>query len=85
MTSLYPEGYTDPEWGGTEAGYRDVVLPARIAALTEGINERYADVLPEGMRFAWYDRYTPGAMSLMPDLGGDEPPGVFRLKPEGDS
>lgn len=55
-TSLYPPGYTDPEWDGTEAGFRDVVLPARVKALTQGLNERYKDVLPEGMRFEWAGR-----------------------------
>jgi hypothetical protein len=49
--SLYPPGYRDPDWDGTEEGFRNVVLPARVKALTEGINERYAGVLPEGMRF----------------------------------
>lgn len=49
--SFYPPGYRDPEWDGTEAGFRDVVLPARIAALTEGINAAFAGILPDGMRF----------------------------------
>ena len=51
--SLYPPGYRDPEWDGTEAQFRDIVLPARMAALAEGVNERYKDVLPEGVRFEW--------------------------------
>lgn len=54
--SLYPPGYRDPEWDGTEAGFRDVVLPARVKALEQGINEWFADVLPEGMRWEWVPR-----------------------------
>ena len=77
--SLYPPGYRDPEYDGTEAGFRDVVLPARIAALEEGLNERYKDQLPAGMRFRWSAEPLPGGASLMPDLGGDEPPGTFLL------
>jgi len=53
--SLYPEGYQDPPWDGTEAGFRDVVIPARTAAITQGLTEQFADVLPEGMRFEWTD------------------------------
>jgi hypothetical protein len=36
-----------------EARYRDVVLPARVAAIEQGLNERFADLLPEGMRWEW--------------------------------
>ena len=51
--SLYPPGYRDPEYDGTVAGFCDVVLNARIAALTEGINDHYKDILPDGMQFEW--------------------------------
>jgi hypothetical protein len=83
MATLYPDGYRDPEWDGSEKEFREIVLPARIAALTEGINGRYADVLPEGWRFEWALAPPPDAPhQLMPDLGGDEPPGKFFLAPE---
>jgi len=53
MTSLYPDGYRDPEWDGSEEQFRDIVVPARIAAIEQGISERFAGVLPEGVRFEW--------------------------------
>jgi hypothetical protein len=49
----YPEGYRDPPFDGTEAGFRDVVLPARVEALERSLNEAFADLLPEGCRFEW--------------------------------
>jgi len=49
----YPEDYRDPEYDGTVAGFRDVVLPARVKALEKSINEAFADLLPEGCRFEW--------------------------------
>ena len=49
----YPEDYRDPEYDGTVAGFRDVVLPARVKALEQSINETFADLLPEGCRFEW--------------------------------
>jgi hypothetical protein len=51
--SLYPEGYQDPEWDGSEAGFRDVVLPARKAALAETINGRLAGMGFPDMRWEW--------------------------------
>jgi len=34
----YPADYRDPEYDGTVAGFRDVVLPARVKALEQSIN-----------------------------------------------
>jgi hypothetical protein len=52
--SLYPDGYTDPSWDGhTEKDFAEKVLPARMEALERGVNDRFGDVLPEGMRFEW--------------------------------
>jgi hypothetical protein len=60
--SLYPDGYRDPEWDGSEKEFREIVLPARVAAITQGLNDRFADVLPEGMRFE-RERRGRGAVS----------------------
>jgi hypothetical protein len=49
----YPEDYEDPPFDGTTAGFRDVVLPARVEALERSLNEAFADLLPEGCRFEW--------------------------------
>ena len=49
----YPEDYRDPEYDGTVAGFRDVVLPARIKAIGRSLNDAFADLLPEGCRFEW--------------------------------
>ena len=49
----YPEDYQDPEYDGSVAGFRDVVLPARVKALEKSLNETFADLLPEGCRFEW--------------------------------
>lgn len=49
----YPEDYQDPEYDGTVAGFRDVVLPARVKALEKSLNEAFADILPPGARFEW--------------------------------
>lgn len=77
----YPPGYRDPAWDGTEAGFRDVVVPARVAALEQGINDRYGHVLPAGVRFEWVPDLTPPwAHAMVPDLGGEEPPGFFILR-----
>ena len=46
----YPEGYADPPSDGTVAGFRDVVLPARIRAIEQSLSEALADLLPEGYR-----------------------------------
>jgi hypothetical protein len=51
--TLYPDGYRDPEWDGSEAQFRDIVLPARLTAIAAEVNRRFADVLPEGARFKW--------------------------------
>lgn len=49
--SVYPDGYRDPPWDGTAEGFRDVVIPARIAAMTEMLSR----ALPDGMRFEWVE------------------------------
>ena len=49
---LYPEGYQDPEWDGTVAGFRDKVLPARQAAISETLNALLAALVP-GLRWEW--------------------------------
>ena len=49
----YPEDYRDPEYDGTVAGFRDVVLPARVKALERSLNEAFADLLPEGAKWEW--------------------------------
>ena len=49
----YPGGYRDPPYDGTIEGFRDVVLPARIGALEQSLNEAFADLLPEGCRFEY--------------------------------
>ena len=49
----YPDDYRDPEYDGTVAGFRDVVLPARVKALERSLNEAFADLLPEGMKWKW--------------------------------
>ena len=46
----YPEGYADPPSDGTVAGFRDVVLPARIRAIEQFLGDALADLLPEGCR-----------------------------------
>lgn len=57
-----PEDYRNPEWDGTTAGFRDIVLPARAKALEQSLNETFADLLPEGVRFEWTTKEeTPGA------------------------
>ena len=51
IRTAYPDGYRDPEWDGTFAGFRDVVIPARVKAITGKLN---ADLEPpDGMRFEW--------------------------------
>ncbi len=63
MTELpafgYPDDYQDPEYDGTTTGFRDIVLPARTAALERSLNEAYAGLLPEGVRFEWVSDNTP--------------------------
>lgn len=49
----YPEDYQDPPFDGTTAGFRDIVLPARIAALEQSLNDAFAGILPPGVRFEW--------------------------------
>jgi hypothetical protein len=49
----YPDDYRDPEYDGTTAGFRDIVLPARRKALERSFNEAFAGLLPEGCRFEW--------------------------------
>lgn len=48
-----PDDYRDPGWDVTTAGFRDIVLPARAKALEQSLNEAFADLLPEGVRFEW--------------------------------
>jgi hypothetical protein len=47
----YPEDYRDPAYDGTLEGFRDVVIPARLEAVTRSLNEAFADLLPDGCRF----------------------------------
>lgn len=49
----YPDGYSDPPWDGTEAGFRDVVLPARSGALAESYTAHLAEHGFGEMRFGW--------------------------------
>ena len=50
--SLYPEGYRDPEWDGSEAQFREVVLPARSAAMLRTLNEHLQELMP-GTEMRW--------------------------------
>ena len=52
-TSAYPDGYRDPPWDGTAEDFGEKVIPARTDALTESLNERFGDLLPDGVRFEW--------------------------------
>lgn len=68
-----------PQLRERERRFREA-LPGRIAKVTAQINERYKDVLPAGFRFEWAPSVPPGTpCQFMPDLGGEEPPGVFYL------
>jgi len=49
----YPEDYRDPEYDGTPEGFRDVVVPARLKAIEQSLNDTFADLLPEGCRFEY--------------------------------
>ena len=52
--SLYPPGYRDPEWDGSEAQFRDVVLPARVEAMERTLNEHLQELVPgTEMRWEW--------------------------------
>jgi len=51
--SGYPGDYRDPDWDGTTAGFRDIMLPARVKALEQSLNEAFAGPLPEGVKFEW--------------------------------
>jgi hypothetical protein len=75
VTTLYPDGYRDPEWDGTVEDFAAKVLPARAAAITQGLNERFADVLPEGCRFEWVSvpgPVPPPEVTLWPVSGSDD-------------
>lgn len=50
IDSAYPDDYRDPEWDGSEAEFRDIVLPSRIDALTKSLNEQLA---PFGLSVEW--------------------------------
>jgi len=63
----YPEDYCDPAYDGTPAGFRDVVIPARLKALERSINETFADLLPEGCRFE-YAPVEPSRTERVADL-----------------
>lgn len=52
----YPGDYRDPEYDGTVAQFRDIVLPARVKALEKSLNEAFADLLPPGAKFEWVTR-----------------------------
>jgi hypothetical protein len=49
----YPEGYRDPEWDGTLAQYRDIVLPARMDALKQSMDAVLADAGFPDLHFEW--------------------------------
>jgi hypothetical protein len=49
----YPDGYADPPWDGTTAGFRDVVLPARTAAIRKSLNDHLASHGFADLRFEW--------------------------------
>ena len=49
----YPEGYQDPLFDGTVAGFGEVVLPARRDALLGEINGHLRDHGITGLQFAW--------------------------------
>ena len=49
----YPAGYADPPWDGTTAGFRDVVLPARTAALADSFTAHLASHGFADLRFEW--------------------------------
>lgn len=49
----YPDGYRDPPWDGTEAGFAADVLPARIEAITQLLNEQIAAAGYPALRFEW--------------------------------
>ena len=49
----YPDGYADPPWDGTTAGFRDVVLPARTAALADAFTAHLAFHGFADLRFEW--------------------------------
>ena len=49
----YPDGYADPPWDGTTAGFRDVVLPARTAAIADSFTAHLASHGFADLRFEW--------------------------------
>ena len=53
MTTGYPEGYRDPDWDGTEEDFASKVVPARMEAVAESLNDRLKNMLPDGVRFEW--------------------------------
>lgn len=45
----YPAGYQDPPWDGSTEEFRDIVLPARVAAIAFTLSS----LLPPGYEFAF--------------------------------
>jgi hypothetical protein len=63
--SGYPEGYQDPEWDGTEAQFRDKVLPARQAAISETLNAGLAGMGFPGLRWEWTAAEEPAVAAAL--------------------
>lgn len=49
----YPDGYRDPLWDGTVADYRDIVLPARMAAIRESLDTMLGDLGFPDLHWEW--------------------------------
>jgi len=49
----YPDGYRDPEWDGTPAQFRDIVMPARMEALKQSLDSELAALGFPQMRWEW--------------------------------
>lgn len=53
----YPADYRDPEWDGSEQEFAEVVIPARVDALKQTLNDALAEAGFPDLRFEWE---TPG-------------------------
>jgi hypothetical protein len=49
----YPEGFRDPDFDGSVAGFGDVVIPARVDALCAEANRRLAELGHPEIRVVW--------------------------------
>ena len=49
----YPDGYADPPYDGTVEGWREVVLPARQAAIKVTFDAMLADMGFPDMHWEW--------------------------------